>query len=277
MSTMHRKQISFALGFISWINIAFPCPSFSSEANQIGSEPVYKEILSPYDKRTGWLCPDDKVYATEFITPDGRPEYTKRAMNRLLAHGLDEYNITKVDKVWNAELKPADLNKTSETIIPHASKEYHYLRRYRFDVKLLVSNSSTSYTEDQLELILDKYKLQQIFPDTAYELYRIDYDPTIPVTVLKNSAGKEVRLFFQGHYAPMYMEAGGITWSPRTQFNRKALFCTVNDGLQIRSVNILNDRGTNPGKVLEYPAMVLVVDVFMDDTLEVKSQPAVSF
>ena len=73
------------------------------------------------------------------------------------------------------------------------------------------------------------------------------------------------------------MEAGGKRWRPITPFNIKALFCTANDGLQIRSVSILNDRGENPGEILEYPAMVLVVDVFMNETLEVKSQPAVSF
>ena len=276
MRIMHKKQISFAIGFISWVNIAFPCPSFSSEVNQIGSTPVYKEILSPYDKRSGWLCPDDKAYAIQFLTPSGRPEFTERASDRLLAWGLDEYDVSKVDEVWDAKLYPADLNKTIETLTTSPSL-YHFLRRYSFDVKLLVSNSSTSYTEDQLVMILDKYKLQQVFPDTVYEMDRIDYDPLIPAIILKNSVGKEVKLFFGGMSPPDYMEAGGKRWRPVTPFNIKALFCTANDGLHIRSVSILNDRGANPGEILEYPAMVLVVDVFMNDTLEVRSQPAVSF
>ena len=308
---MYKKAIWLAFSFISLMNVVLPNPSFSSSNNKIGPEPESKSNLSPYDKRGGYVCPNGKAFAWQLDAPrEGLPSYdpflkrtvtpthtekvnTSEASYRLGGY-IEKYNVVKKDKSWIMELKPA-----FDNVFEDGPK----LEKFGLNIKLLVGKSQVSYSKEQLQLIFDKYKFQRDLPSIGYDFFELIYSvPPGEKTDdermewiarsdrglsperfrMKNSAGKQLTLSRWDYNSVGSIVAGGKGFIPNREINTKGLSshilsCTGEGNLQVRSIYMLNDRGDNPGETLEYPAMVLVVDVFIYDSLKVKNQPDVTF
>lgn len=263
---MHKKAIWLAFSFVSLVNVVFSNPSFSSSENTIGPEPERKFPLSPYDKRQGYVCPNGKAFAMRMNGVSG--DFISRlsySFPKLFAY----YNVVKKNQLWLMEIKP-------DHIYADSSK----FRKIGFNVKLLVSKSPKSYTEEQLQLILDKYKFQRDLPNVGYNVFETSDE--FPFSIgLENSAGNRIQLVLDSSDSPAVksISAGGKAFRPdiSAELISHSVSCPEEGNLQVRSIYILNDKGDNPGETLAYPAMVLVADVFIYESLKVKNQPDVTF
>ena len=267
---MYKKLSWAVIGFISWSNIAFPYPSLSSSHNSIGPEAVYMRPLSPYDKRGGHICPEGKVFPEEFDSPSGT-NYSVNSRD-LFKDIINGYNVFKRSNILFAEIKAS-----GEDGKIYDPKNESLLRRFGITSTLLISKRSTSYTKEELGLILEKYKFQKDFPETAYKSY--DFRKRWNLIRFKNSAGKEISLQFHGPHRLSIISNGKIFTPKRKyqKFNASIRSCMKEGGLRYRSISVLNDDGSRPGKTLEYPTMILIFDILFYDTLNVKRNADIDF
>lgn len=241
--------------------------SFESQITQLGPEPVKKgrrfanaEKLSPFDDRSAYVCPNDRVFLLKHDTAIG--------MSRdYLDFRYLSYQFSEKDGKWIGTPDRFANRKDPKSI--------------RVNIEMLVSTKKTGFTKDQLRQILNRFKRRSSMPETSYKLHqyvnggRGAYESFF---VLKNSEEKELKIWIYGNDVVIGSGDKKIASSPGLGLYEHNIFsCTDQGELHNRYIAILNDKGNNPGKIVKYPALIIIFDTYRSDTIQVRESPDISF
>lgn len=236
----------------------------SASGTNFGKYPTSKLELSLHDKRSGYVCENGNAFLDEHrISQDSGYIYSENFNDYLVFRST--FHQFTIDKGRWIGINSRKDQEEETKLTP---------KRFTVNIELLVSKQINSFTKEQLGLILDRFQTAPSKSKTSYKLNSVTGRDNEKIFRLKNSYGNLLEVNEDNNGYELVSKGKRIVADITSQSHQ--LYCAKNGDLHIRKVSILNDKGDFPGKPLEQPTMVAILDTFIPPD-EYKKKADISF
>jgi|GEM_PF-5320982 len=254
-----RRKRNFAV-----LLLAISLIPLSASGSNFGKHPTSKDELSLHDKRSGRVCPNGKAFLEYHAISNDSANLYEDDFNETLVFRSTFHQFT-IDRGRWTGINSREDQEGEGKLTP---------KRFAVNIELLVSKGINSYTKEQLGLILDRFQTAPSKSKTSYKLNSVTGRDDEKKFRLKNSYGNLLEV--TGDSISYELVSKGKSIFADSTSRSHQLYCTENGELHIRKVSILNDKGDFPGKPLEQPTMVAIIDTFIPPD-EYKKKADISF